>query len=376
MTVRFGIVLFVAAGTVCLALAPVEAVAAEEPKAESPGVRLFRQGRPVPPVLYTANMTEYLENLASSVGTVATQSYLTMEGRKTPSPAPVGKAARPAFAWLAEAITAKPVSFAVDDQGRWCFYMHGDPDKKFSYAASGGVIAKIDYFSRRKTGSRIWTLTKFIFDHGLAKDVVATQMRMDVLEAVSSDGKKFPARKPDGKEAARKRTRPQWIANQQRISLDKASFPGDLIGKLHVRGQVALRTGTAVFTIQTLKRDKPVVMKKSGVTVTVLPLREGKRSGEKTWEVPVEVRTDYTAPPGMSRRGESIFFGASDGKRLDRASWKASHVKGLHTIVIRIRPHSIDPASTRMVIEYPTGLKILPVELTFRNVAIRDIPAP
>ena len=78
----------------------------------------------------------------------------------------------------------------------------------------------------------------------------------------------------------------------------------------------------------------------------------------------------------MTSRGETVFFRASAGKHLGRASWSAGRTEKRHTMAIRIRPHSIDPVSTQMVIEYPTGLKILPVEVTFKNVAIRDVGTP
>jgi len=42
-------------------------------------------------------------------------------------------------------------------------------------------------------------------------------------------------------------------------------------------------------------------------------------------------------------------------------------------MTIQIKPHTIDPGSTQMVIEHPTGLRILPVDLTFKHIPIRDI---
>ena len=75
----------------------------------------------------------------------------------------------------------------------------------------------------------------------------------------------------------------------------------------------------------------------------------------------------------MTSHGERILFLSEDGKHLPRTSWSGSSGKGRHKMTIRIKPHTIDPGSTQMVIEYPTGLRILPVDLTFKNIPIRDI---
>jgi len=377
MTKLFGVIMPPVVAVICLILL-FDAVSTNgDTETEAATVKLFRKGRAVLPVANAPSMTEYLRALASRAGTEATQSYLTDGGPdggpETPAPALVGKVARPVFEWLAEAITDKPVSFEIDSHGRWCFYLHGDPDMKPSYAANGGVLCKIGYFSRRKTTDRISTLTKFIFDRDLAKDVVATQMDMEVVEAVNADGKKFPVKERARKAATRKHVGARWGANQQRILLAKAAFGGDLIAKLRVRAQVALRTGVATFTIKTLGHTKPVVITQSDVTVTVAPLKITKRSGSEAWGLTVEVRTKYAKPPGMISCGESVHFLADDGKRMRRTSWRGSHSKGRHKMVIDIKPHSLDPASTQMVIEYPTGLKILPIDLTFTNVAIRDL---
>ena len=362
---------------VCLVPLFAAASASGDTKTEAAAVSLFTKGRAVLPVTDAGNMTEYLEALAGRVGTEATQSYLTREGRQTLAPVPAGKAARPAFEWLAEAIDSKPVSFEVDSQGRWCFFLHGDLARLSSYAASGGVICKIDGFSRSAARDRIWTLTRLVFDRGLAKEVVATQMEMEVLEAVNSDGKRFPAKGPGGKNAPPMKASAHWVANQQTIWLEKADFPGDRIARLRVRGQVALRTGVTTFEIRTLGHDKPVTLTQSGVTVTLSPLQTPDGPGKGTWGLPVEVRTEYATPRGMSSHGESIVFLASDGKRLGRTSWSGRHGEGRHQMTIRIRAHTIDPSSTRMVMEYPTGLRILPFELTFQDVPIRDIqPRP
>ena len=42
-------------------------------------------------------------------------------------------------------------------------------------------------------------------------------------------------------------------------------------------------------------------------------------------------------------------------------------------MTLQITPHTIDPGSTQLSIEYPTGLKVLPVDLTFTDVPIRDV---
>jgi len=373
MTRLFGVMAPLVVGMMCSVLLFVAVATNGDTKTEAAAVSLLKKGKPVVPSAGAANMTEYLKMLAGLAGTEAVQSYLTREGRKTPAPATAGKAARPAFEWLAEAITDKPVSFEIDSHGRWCFYLHGDPDAKPSYAANGGTIGRIGYFSRRKTADRIWTLAKVIYDRDLAKDVVATQMDAEVVEAVNADGKKFPAKERGAKAATQKHAAARWGMHQLRILLAKAAFGGDLIAKLRVRAQVALRTGVATFTIKTLGHTKPVVITQSDVTVTVAPLKITKRSGSEAWGLTVEVRTKYAKPPGMISCGESVHFLADDGKRMRRTSWRGSHSKGRHKMVIDIKPHSLDPASTQMVIEYPTGLKILPIDLTFTNVAIRDL---
>lgn len=75
----------------------------------------------------------------------------------------------------------------------------------------------------------------------------------------------------------------------------------------------------------------------------------------------------------MGAHGESIVLLSEDGKVLPRTSWSGSHGKDYHTVTLQITPHTIDPGSTQLSIEYPTGLKVLPVDLTFTDVPIRDV---
>ena len=195
-------------------------------------------------------------------------------------------------------------------------------------------------------------------------------MGLQVLEAVNSKGKKYPANKL-AKQRVSKMATPY---GQQSVSLDKAHFPGDRIAKLRVRGYSILRTGTTVFEFKTLAHKKPVTRVQSGVMVTVSPVAAAKRLGKDIWELPVRVRTSYECPVRISGFAGKISLFADDGKELSSGNRSGSHGRGVHTMKIRIPPHSMDPASTRMVIECPTGLKVVPYELTFKNVRIKDVP--
>lgn len=384
MVKRIGLMMPMVVGAICLVSLSESVSAADadnikktkkakETKTEATAVKLFKTGRMVLPATDAPDIATYLRALAVRAGTEPARAHMSGKEWLAPAPAPAGKVARPAFEWLAEAINARPISLEVDSQARWCFSLRGDPVRYFSYAASGGVICRFDGFSRRKTGDRIWTLSKFIFDRDLAREIVATQMKMEVIEAVNSNGKKFPAKKPGPNTVPPKRTGVQWVTNQQTISLKKADFPGDKIEKLRVRGQVAVRTGVAKFLIKTLGHKKPVTISQAGVTVTISPLEVAKQAGNEIWNLPVDVRTKHDKPRGMTSHGESILFLSEDGKHLPRGSWSSTSAGNLHKMTIRIKPHTIDPGSTQMVIEYPTGLRILPVDLTFKNVPIRDI---
>jgi len=364
------------AGLMALLLVGLPAVAGAE--ADPNATELFRKGRPVRPVTGAADMAQYLRALAARAGTEATQSYVTSRlARQTPAPAPKGKAARPAFEWLAEAITGLPVHLEIDSQRRWCLFDHGDGSERFSHAAAGGVLCEIRHFSRDPGRNLIRTVTHLIFDQGIADAVVATRERMEVLEAVNSVGRRFPADKGDAPIRPAAILRDTWTRDQQTTLLPKADFPDNVIKRLRVRTRVALRTGVTKFSFDTLAHKQPVTVTQSGVTVTVRPLQETTHLGKESWKLPVEIRTAYDEPAGLTAHGEDVHFLASDGKRLRRSGWSGRHSKGRHQMTIRIKPHSIDPASTQMVLTHPTGLTILPVELTFTNVAIRDVkPRP
>jgi len=196
---------------------------------------------------------------------------------------------------------------------------------------------------------------------------------MEVIEAINSNGKKFPAKKPAPLAAPPKPDDEQWAENQLSISLKKADFPGKRINSLRVRTRVAIRTGVTRFLVKTLGHKEPVTISQDAVTVTISPVQAGKRAGKEIWNLPVEVRTKYDKPRGIMFHGEKIMFLSEDGKHLRRTSWSGSIGKDSYKMIIQIKPHSIDPASTQMAIEYPTGLRILPVDLTFKNVPIRDI---
>ena len=330
----------------------------------------LRKGRPVRPPTDAGDLAKYLRALAESAGVKANGSYLSSRRRDSaPARAP-GKNPRPAFELLAKAINGKDICLEVLQADRWSFAHRGDPRRHVSYAASGGLITRIDYFSRRAGQTQIWTLARSYYDKDLARHVVATQMNMDVLEAVSSKGVKYPA----AELAKTKGGKPLWTDGQQAIYLGKAHFPGDRIARLRVRGHVALRTGTAVLEFGTLGHKKPVTLERSGVTVTVSPLTTIKRLGKDVWQLPVQVRTSYEAPRGLRGHGETVSMFATDGKEFRSFGRSGSYGRGVYEMRIRVKPHSIDPSTTRMVITYPTGLKVAPYELTFNDVRIRDVP--
>ena len=332
--------------------------------------KLLKKGRLVQPPTDAPDMVTYLRALAVRAGVEPEGSYLTFP-RATDEAAPkAGRKLRPAFDLLAEAITGKGIWLEIPGDGRWNLSYSDDPARRISYAASGGLMTRIDYFSRREETASIWTSAMPLYDKDLAKDVVATRMHMEVLEAVSSKGVKYPAEKL----AKTRGGKSPWVNGQQTIYLDKVDFPGDRIARLRVRGQVALRTGPAVFEFKTLGHKKPVTLMQSGVTVTVSPLTAIKRLGKEVWQLPVEVRTSYEAPHELVTYGDTISMFATDGKVFHNFSRSGSHGKNLYKMRIRIKPHSIDPSSTRMVIEYPTGLKVVPYELTFTDVRIKDVP--
>ena len=361
----------VCVGVLLAATAATGATAATAPMGadanDLPAVRLLRTGTLVRPPQGAANMGEYLRALAAPAGTEVDKSNLDGElARKTPAPAAVGKEARPALALLAEALTGKGASFAVDTQGRWCIHEHGDTGRRFSYAAAGGILCVIDHFTRPRDGKPLRTITHLAFDRGAAAEVVATRMDLNVVEAVNADGKVFRPEKPAAGAAA------NWCANQQWIALPRDRFKGSRIARLVVEGQLAVRTGVTTFRVPSLGHTAPQTLTQSGVTVTIQPLEEGKRQGMDVWFLPVEIRTKYESPAGLTAHGEQVRFLSTDGKVLPRTGWSGSHGRDCYSMKIRIRAHSIDPASTVMVLEHPTGLKIVPFRLTFRDVEIRD----
>jgi len=340
----------------------------KETETEAAAVKLFKTGRMVQPAAEATNIAAYLEALAISAGTQAVRNEKNSADWQAPAPKPAGKAPRPVFEWLAETINASPINLEVDSKSRWCFFLRGDRARRVSYAASGGVLCMFDGFYRRKTRDRIWTLSRFIFDRELVRNVVATQMEMEVIAAVNSNGKKLPAKKPGPNAGG------SWSTNQQEISLKKADFPGNRIDKLHVRGKIALKTGTTKFLVKTLGHKKPITISQDGVTVIISPIKTAGQPGDETWSLPIEVRTKYDEPRGMIGQGERIAFLSEDGKHLPRSSWSGTQTAGGHKMTVKIKPHSIDPKSTQLAIEHPTGLRILPVDLIFKNVSIRDIP--
>ena len=380
-------------GWVLLALALTFARAQTRPVLRAE--KLLRQGRLVQPPTGAANLAEYLKALADSAGAKAEGSYVITFDKRDPvmvpgkkglppivapdltsghrrnDPAPTpGRDSRSAFELLVEAINRTDIRLGLWKADTWSFVYSGDPARRISYAASGGLITRIRCFSRRKGKARIWTLAHTYYDKDLTRDVVAKRMLLEVLEAVNSKGVKYP----DEKLAGTARTKSSWVRWQQTILLDKADFPGDRIARLRVRGQVALRTGAALFELKTLNHKKPVRLVKSGLTVTVSPLTAVKRLGRDVWQLPVDIRVSYDAPRGLVGFGKRITFFATDGKELRRFGHSAIHGKNVYKMRIDITPHSIDPSSTRMVIEYPTGLRIVPYELTFTNVRIKDVP--
>jgi hypothetical protein len=384
MVKRLGLIMSVTAGAICLVSLSAAVSAADadnikktkkakETKTEAAAVKLLKTGRMVLPVIDAPDLVTYIRALAARAGAKTPTGSLTSKSWPAPAPVPAGKVARPAFKWLAEAINAKPISLEVGSEARWNLNLHGNPASRFSYAASGGVICKFHDFYRRNDRDNIWTLSKFIFDRELAGEVVAAQMNMEVIEVVNSNGKKFPAKKPALLAAPPKPDAGQWAENQLSISLKKADFPGNRINSLRVRTRVAIRTGVTRFLVTTLARKKPVTISQDGVTATVSPIEVTKQAGAEVWNLPVEIRTKYDKPRGLMFHGEKIVFLSEDGKHLRRTAWSGRIGKGSYKMTIQIKPHSIDPASTQMAIEYPTGLRILPVDLTFTNVPIRDI---
>jgi hypothetical protein len=336
----------------------------------SPAERLLRSGRPVRPPAETTNLPQYIQALAVRAGVRAEGSYLTARRPDTAPAAAPDAAPRPALELLAEAITGKDIALEAPEGKRWCLNYSDDPKRTVSYAASGGLITRIDTFSRREGSPNIWTLARTWYDQDVAEHVVATRMEMEVLGAVNARGADCPAEKL----AETRRQKAHWTDGQQAIYLDKEHFGGDRIGRLRVRGKVAMRTGTAVFTFETLGHKEPVTMRQGDVTVTVLPLRAAQHAGQEVWELPVQVRTAYEKPRDLSAHSETIAMFGIDGKEFRSFGRWGRGCEGGREVGVRIQPHTIDPGSTRMVFTYPSGLKIVPYELTFTDVRIKDVP--
>ena len=331
-------------------------------------VELLRAGRPVRPPQNVRNLELWLRELASRADTVAEGTFLDMTARHAPAP-DLPDEPRAALELLAEAVTGLGAALEIPrngpSAGYWCLNQSGDPARSSHLAASGGLISRIGFYSRRDRAGRIWTLPDFMFDPQLQDAIIAVTASPKVLKAVDAQGRDLavadvPTTRwgpPDG--------------GHMQLSLRKLDPPSHRVARVRVRYRCAVQTREAHIQLDGLDHDQIVELASGDTKVRVHPL--DTKSKPDHWRLTVEVKRQLHALQGAGSLRSTARLVTSQNQLVRISGWSAT--EGLHESVraYRMARDSFDPSTTRLIIIEPAAIEVVPVELTFRNVPITHI---
>ena len=195
---------------------------------------------------------------------------------------------------------------------------------------------------------------------------MAIKSQMKVLEAIDDRGRKVPT--PQLK-------KPMWDpSGQVSFYLGKQDPPARKIAKVRVGTAAVVCTKWVTLTASRLDHAKPITLEKDNVKIKIDPLRVVEQSGQKTWQLPIDVRRSLgPGAKAITNLKDEIYLVTADGRFLpasgaSRTLRSANHEK----IRVRFAAGPLDPATSSLIIREPAAIKIVPVELTFRDIPIID----
>ena len=331
------------------------------PPEENPVV-LLKQGRRVQVPQNAQNLADFLDQVAGQAGTVVAGTFRG-PARRLPAPT-IKQTEGAAFELLARAIDGKAVGFGIGPEGHWGLSEQGDPDKKITCGASGGVICRF-WGVNRRPGRPLWVLGHMMFEPAVSRHVVAVQSSMRVLEAVDELGRKMSFPKAGS----------GWDASGQiTFALREQDVLARKVYEVRVETAVAVCTKWATLKTARLDHTEPITLRNGDVTIEVQPLRTIKRGGRDMWELPMDIRRK--AGSGTVRLGalnRDVHFATADGKKVRSSGASGrSHGADREEIRLRLPLKAFDPATTSLVVREPADVEVVPVTLTFNDVPIID----
>lgn len=307
-------------------------------------------------------LVDFLEKLAFRADTVAVHSFAQHpDAMKAPR---LSMKDGPAFEVLATALNGTGIGFEVSPKGQWLF---GEPGRSFqkadgartvSYDAQGGLLGRATgayrHAQRRIISPSIWL--KFM--PALKQHIIAAQYYMTVTEAIDDMGREVPFRNLGDY---------RWIfPHQVHAVLGLQDPPARAIAKLRGTVKLAVATKWASFYIESLAHRKPIRLKHGDVTVTIDPVRQTTRKGNSCWSIDIDLQNGLDA--NYHCDGMRLF--TPEGVEISRSRTNTGDGK------IRLCPTvaSCQPSQMNLSIQEPQDVKVIPVELTFTNITIRDQP--
>jgi hypothetical protein len=245
--------------------------------------------------------------------------------------------------------------------GYWMLLQTGDPANSDAVAASGGLIATIGYISRRRGEARLWTLPRFMFDAQVCDAVVAVTAYPEVLEAVDEQGRDLIVPPP---------TDQLWgppMGGHMHLSLRALDPPSDRVAKLRVRYHCAVRTRDARMELDGLDHDHVIELVAANVAVRIHPLD----TESSHWRLTIDTQRQLPELIGTGDLRPSVYLVSKDNTLTPITGGSGRGDMHASTYTYRMKSDSFDPATTRLIIVEPAAIELVPVELTFRDIAIR-----
>ncbi|MCP4454439.1 MAG: tetratricopeptide repeat protein [Planctomycetes bacterium] len=325
-------------------------------------VVLIEHGRLVQNPTQCKNASDYLKKLAFEAETLATQSYINGRGTRRLAPR-INKEAGTAFEILAEVLNKSNVPFEITERGYWAFYESDDKRRATRYAASGGVLCRLESVNLRQDQSYMDGIGRLLFEPAVKRLVASAQSCVTVLEARDNRGRKLTA--PEAEDLI-------WDSSGQiHVELNKKASSSRTIQTLRVKTEILIGTQWTSLTLKGLDFKQPFLHEENGLTLELVPAQDMSTDAESQYAISILIHNQNVTNPNAQIHLKSEFLlTTSNG-----TTW-SPHISGAYKhmehskITLGVDTGVCDLKTTSLTIKLPLAWERIPLEFTFHDVPV------
>ena len=322
---------------------------------------LLKQGRIVHVPQNCRSFADFLEKLALQANTIAVGSFMGRYGENIESPN-IASASKPAFEILTEALDGRNIPMVIDQKGYWEFNEVGDKNRRFQYAASGGVIWEFEGFYPQNNESNMRLFGYVLSIPSLERDIVAIQSTFTVIDAVDSKGKRVEMNQP---------VKFRHLISQIQVSFNKPEQNIEMIKKMKINGVIAVCTKWSTFTINQLDYDKPISLQDDSMTIEIETIKETMKESKREWDINMTVQSkDKLSNTEPAELKYEMFFISGKEKKPIYTVGGIYKYKNTSKLRIHSEDDSLNPSTTSLLIRFPAKIEIVPFEVTLNDIPV------